>query len=125
MIRFGTGKAMSDKSAKTSSCIADSFGLDEQTKATSIFWHKSYQAVTVRQEGNCCFKDATLRTIEDAVAMKIFNGASCGHYCAWDNSNKQWKFNPLNTLPGQTECSGFNYVAQVCGEVPKDYVNCK
>lgn len=78
----------------------------------------SYQTVTVRQEGNCCFKDGTSQTIEAAVAMKIFNGASNGHYCAWENAPaKQWKFNPLNNL-------NFNYVARVCNEVPKSFNQC-
>ena len=62
-------------------------------------------------EAKCIFKDNSPRTIEDAVAMKMFNGASEGNFCAWQNNIKQWKFNVLNNL-------GFNYVERVCQNVP-------
>ncbi len=61
-------------------------------------------------EANCVFADGTARIIEDAVAMKMYNGATA-NFCAWDNSNLVWKFNKLNEL-------NFNYVQQVCQLVP-------
>ncbi|XP_055349665.1 uncharacterized protein LOC129596416 [Paramacrobiotus metropolitanus] len=62
-----------------------------------------------RTEANCQFSDGTTRTINDAVAMKMFNGASGGNYAAWDNGKGKWKFNPMNDLP-----KPFNYVNRVC-----------
>ncbi len=62
-------------------------------------------------EANCVFAENTSRTIEDAVALKMFNGASRGNYCSWDNANNKWKFNPTNNL-------NFNYVNRVCSLVP-------
>ena len=62
-------------------------------------------------EGNCVFKENTLRTINDAVALKIYNGAN-KHYCAWANGSKRWMFVPANA-------QGINYVNRVCKVVPK------
>lgn len=62
-------------------------------------------AVPERKESNCIFMDSTKRTIEDAVAMKMYNGAMT-NYCYWDTSNHVWKFN--NTGPYG------NYVGSVC-----------
>jgi hypothetical protein len=58
---------------------------------------------------NCFFSDNSNMTIEDAVAVQLFNGAPRGYYCAWDNSNQQWKFNRLNDI-------GENYVLLVCNQ---------
>jgi|GEM_PF-4369812 hypothetical protein len=60
--------------------------------------------------GNVTFSDGTAKVIEHAVALKRYNGASLGNFCAWDNANGQWKFNENNSL-------GFNYVARICAEV--------
>ena len=57
--------------------------------------------------GNCLFTDSN---ITDAVALKAYNGASLGHYCAWDNVNRVWKFNRLNN-------NGRNYVLAVCNQL--------
>lgn len=56
--------------------------------------------------GNCHFTDAN---IADAVAIKMYNGAELGNYCAWDNANHQWKFNRVNR-------AGRNYVQDVCNQ---------
>jgi len=74
--------------------------------------------VPVKKEGdkdNVEFKDGTARVIEDAVAMKRFNGASGGDYCEWDKTKKAWQFHPLNTLNPP-----FNYVNLVCNEVTEE-----
>ncbi|OWA50811.1 hypothetical protein BV898_15317 [Hypsibius exemplaris] len=59
--------------------------------------------------GQCVFADGTARTIEDDVAIKMFNGAT-QNYVGWDNTNREWKFVRLNDYkPGP-----FNYVERVC-----------
>ena len=71
------------------------------------------QAVPVgnRTEAAVTFSEGTSKFIEHAVTMKAYNGASRGHYCAWDNTGQGvWKFNPLNIL-------NFNYTNRVCTEV--------
>jgi hypothetical protein len=65
--------------------------------------------------GNCTFKDGTSRVIEDAVAIKMYNGAQT-MYCYWKNrvntTPGSWMFSPYNS-------QGNDYVAQVCKFVPK------
>ena len=48
-------------------------------------------------DSDCVFQDGTSRTIENAVALKIFNGADNGNYCFWDTNAKAWKINKLNS----------------------------
>lgn len=67
--------------------------------------------VPVKSFGKVRFEEDTGRTIEHAVALKKYNGASGGNFCVWDNIHKRWKFNETNNL-------GFNYVERVCKEVP-------
>ncbi len=58
------------------------------------------------------FEDGTDHVIEDAVTLKMYNGASAGHYCSWDdvsNPNK-WKFNITNV-------GGKNYVEDILKEL--------
>ncbi|CAM4919857.1 unnamed protein product [Rotaria socialis] len=45
---------------------------------------------------NCFFSDNSTRKIEDTVAIKLFNRASNGHYCSWNNTIAKWKFNRVN-----------------------------
>lgn len=62
------------------------------------------------KEFHCVFEENTARTIEDAVAMKMYNGASNaenGNYCSWKNEERAWRFNPLNHR-------NENYVNRVC-----------
>lgn len=59
---------------------------------------------------NVTFAENTIYIIEHAVALKRYNGASGGNFCAWDNANHCWKFNETNSL-------GFNYVSRICYEV--------
>lgn len=66
--------------------------------------------VPVKTYGSISFSENTAYIIEHAVALKRYNGASGGNFCAWDNANSQWKFNETNNL-------GFNYVARICNEV--------
>ena len=58
---------------------------------------------------NCFFSDSSTITITDAVAIKQYNGASGGNYCAWDNNMKQWVFHRLNNR-------NENYVELVCNQ---------
>lgn len=51
----------------------------------------------------------TNKNITDAVALKMYNGATGGNYCYWDNPNDAWAFHPLNL-----EDPPFNYVRRVC-----------
>ncbi len=60
------------------------------------------------------FQDGTARTIEHAVAMKAYNGASGGHYCVynpWQSAENPggWRFNRKNTYEDP-----FNYVNKIC-----------
>lgn len=70
-----------------------------------------------RTVGAVTFKDGSARPIEDAVALKRFNGASQGNYCSWANAvggaPGYWKFNVLNNL-------GVDYVLRVCNEAEGD-----
>lgn len=76
------------------------------------------------------FSDGTAATMEDAVAIKAYNGASklipngdngtvagfrldtvySGHHCYWHSDHSEWGLNRFNSL-------GFNYVDRVCSEV--------
>ena len=83
------------------------------------------------------FNDGTARIMEDAVAMKRYNGAARrpqpdtysdpagtggfsytnvvpkrGHYCYWDGALTKWHLSRFNNYNG-----GFNYVDRVCLEV--------
>ncbi len=82
------------------------------------------------------FTDGTNRTMEDAVAMKNYNGASRrrspdtdaepqprvffytneqatdGRYCYWDHGRTKWSLSRYNSLNPP-----FNYVVRVCDEV--------
>jgi hypothetical protein len=83
------------------------------------------------------FSDGTARIMEDAVAMKRYNGAALrpqpdsysdpagtggfsytnvvpkrGHYCYWDGALSKWHLSRFNNYKG-----GFNYVDRVCIEV--------
>lgn len=84
--------------------------LSKQSVAKTWMTRQRIQAgsVTVPDErvGNCYFTNSN---ITDAVAIKAFNGASMGHYCAWDNATKAWKFNRVNN-------KGRNYVLKVCNQ---------
>jgi hypothetical protein len=75
--------------------------------------------------GDVMFVDETARTIEDAVAIKLYNGASkpqgmtnfpgTGQFCYYGRaplatSSNRWRFVPTNNL-------GFNYVQRVCSKV--------
>ncbi|MDK3157540.1 hypothetical protein QPK87_13275 [Kamptonema cortianum] len=43
-------------------------------------------------QGALTFSDSGNFKIEEAVTIKMYNGASA-HYCAWDNIGQVWKFN--------------------------------
>jgi hypothetical protein len=83
------------------------------------------------------FSDGTDRIMEDAVAIKRYNGARrrpqadtysdpagtggfsysnemprSGHYCYWDKARTKWSLSRFNNYNG-----GFNYVDRVCQEV--------
>ena len=71
--------------------------------------------VPVESVGNVTFQDGTATPIEDAVAIKAFNGAP-NHYCSWfSDASKplggEWRFNRLNQ-------NNHNYVSAVCSHVP-------
>jgi len=71
-----------------------------------------------RREGNCLFSDWTKLTIEDAVAIKMYNSAT-HNYCSWTRRNDsegikgEWFFHPLNEANPP-----FNYVNRVCELMP-------
>lgn len=79
------------------------------------------------------FSEGTGRIMEDAVTMKLYNGASrapdgftdngtvsgflldpqgSGHYCFWKNSSNRWALNRYNAYTPP-----FNYVDRVCSEI--------
>ena len=63
-----------------------------------------------RTSAKCTFADGTMIEIEDAVTMKVYNGAT-RHYVSWNGPGPNvWLFDRLNSL-------GSNYVARVCAEV--------
>jgi hypothetical protein len=59
--------------------------------------------------GDVTFKDGTSITIEDAVAIKQYQGAA-KHHCEWNNATQAWKFNEYNVVGTQT----IYYVKEVC-----------
>lgn len=67
--------------------------------------------------GKVTFRDGSSKRIEDAVAIKGFNGSSkptgasgSGYYCYWDTTNRRWGFQRFNVWRS-------NYVQWVCDEV--------
>ena len=91
----------------------------------------------VLKVGGVYFGDGTTHTMEDAVAIKLFNGGSLapstwvdagpmpagfrlspqdsGHYCFWDSEARAWAINRYNSPYGRV--APFDYVARVCAEV--------
>uniref|UniRef100_A0A914PMU7 Uncharacterized protein n=1 Tax=Panagrolaimus davidi TaxID=227884 RepID=A0A914PMU7_9BILA len=65
---------------------------------------------------NCVFQEGTNEVIDDAVAIKAFNGAT-HHYCAWNNAQKCWYF--VEKADNQND-----YVKDVCGELPSTSNSC-
>ncbi len=65
------------------------------------------------QLGAIVFSDNMSRRIEQAVAMKRYNGASGGQYVEWNDVLHDWYFNRLNTYNPP-----FNYVERVCLTYP-------
>lgn len=100
----------------------------QRTSATEALPSHTVSGVT--------FNDGTNRTMEDAVAMKNYNGASRrsspdpdaepqpkvffytseratdGHYCYWDHGRNKWSLSRYNSWNPP-----FNYVVRVCDEV--------
>ena len=68
-------------------------------------------SVPPKTYGNVTFAENTPYIIEHAVALKRYNGATGGNFCAWDNKKHCWKFNEKNHLK-------INYVLRICSEVP-------
>ena len=69
--------------------------------------------------GNCLFSDNGPHPIEDAVAMKMYNGGFLAdRYVRWDSTTNSWEF---NTVVWWQDASGVwhenDYVAGVCQEV--------
>lgn len=65
------------------------------------------------QLGSIVFSDNSDTKIEQAVAMKRFNGASGGQYVEWEDALHDWMFHRENT-----ETPPFNYVERVCLTYP-------
>uniref|UniRef100_A0A914YA29 Uncharacterized protein n=1 Tax=Panagrolaimus superbus TaxID=310955 RepID=A0A914YA29_9BILA len=65
---------------------------------------------------NCVFQESTSEVIDDAVAIKAFNGAPL-HYCAWNNAQKCWYFVVVDN-------NNRNYVESVCSQVPATLKTC-
>ncbi|MDR1190345.1 MAG: hypothetical protein LBK60_01600 [Verrucomicrobiales bacterium] len=87
---------------------------------------------TEKMDEGVTFAENTNRTMNHAVAMKLYNGASrvsngfvdtagpapgfilnpqgSDHYCFWKNSANGWALSRFNALK-------FNYVRRVCSEV--------
>ena len=61
------------------------------------------------QLGSVLFSDYSDTTIEHAVALKRYNGASGGQYAEWDDLLNDWFFHRLNTYNPP-----FNYVERIC-----------
>jgi len=82
------------------------------------------------------FAANTVRTMTDAVAIKVYNGASrppntfvdngaapgfrldpqgSGHYCYWRNASNEWALNRFNNPP--SPIAPFNYVDRICSEL--------
>lgn len=65
--------------------------------------------------GVVTFEDGTRATIEDANAIRRYNG---GTFCYWDNPNGRWVVNPFAVVHlsnGRTE--NIHYVQRVCNDV--------
>ncbi len=88
--------------------------------------------------GSVTFAEGTNRKMEDAVTMKLYNGASraptgfvdngsvpgflldpqgAGHYCFWKNAASRWALNRFNRPNDYPDIQPFNYVSRVCAEV--------
>ena len=98
---------------------ANTWMADQRNQATVAWMQDPTIDITVpivyegdQPPGNprVTFEDKTSYVIEDAVTMKLYNGASGGNYCAWDGTNNKWKFNQYNNM-------GFDYVNAICNEV--------
>lgn len=92
-----------------------------EKKAIADHWMQGQRAqagnvlVPIHVVAGVTFADNSPKPIEDAVALKAYNGASGGHYCFWNNDTEPpdphyWDFHPLNNL-------GENYVQKICQEV--------
>lgn len=88
--------------------IADDWMTDQRSQARADTGHDV--PVPDEKVGNCFFSDSGPHQIEDAVAIKMYNGAY-RHYVSWNNSAKRWQFNRFD------EEGKMNYVERVCSRL--------
>jgi len=113
--------------------------LSKVNKEAKAWMQKQRSQATValppHQVGKVLFKDGTSHIMEDAVAMKRYNGASkrpapdsytdpaggftfinekpsSGHYCYWDKPRNKWSLSRYNNFS-----KPFIYVDRICDEV--------
>jgi hypothetical protein len=121
-------------------------GLDllRSKRTTAVAWMNQQRnsqnangtALPSHTVGSVTFAEGTNRKMEDAVTMKLYNGASraptgfvdngsvpgflldpqgSDHYCFWKNAAHAWALNRYNNPP--EGIAPFNYVSRVCTEV--------